>query len=107
MLVFNYDLYQKVRQERRKLGLSVSELQIELNNHHLIGKKLINKETNKIYAIEGVFKEFCFGWFIKFLVRGENDSHAVIYYENINCKEQAFVDKIKENFDKYEILMEQ
>jgi hypothetical protein len=68
-----------------------------LVNHPLTNRKIHDNKTNKDYTIEGVYQEFYKGYFIKLLVRTDEDSHGVRYWENISCIEPSITNAILEN----------
>lgn len=81
--LFDFCLYQKIRQERKKAGLPVSSSQQDLLDHPLLGTTV--KRNGNQYFVERVFKEWCLGWYVCALIRNiETDSHACINIENIN-----------------------
>lgn len=57
----------------------------------LYGRKLRKKETGKVYNIDRILVEQWTleggtGWWIKLLVE-HDQSHALLYWQNINCTE--------------------
>lgn len=81
---FDIHHYIKVRTARKKLGLYVADLNITQKDHELVGKKIKNIENNDIGIIEKVNKQWHLGWYLAVLANF-NGSHALIFWENINC----------------------
>lgn len=71
--------------------------------HELLGKKIINTITKKEYLIDCVFKSWYYGCFWQLSARDENDSHATIYWENINSISDTILSSIKQNQIKFKI----
>lgn len=53
--------------------------------HPFLNRKIFDNNTKKNYIIQGVYREFYHGYFIKILIRDENNSHGVRFWENISC----------------------
>lgn len=100
---FNFDQYQRVQEKRKLKNLPIVSKQIIISNHPLLSKKIKNLKTNKIYNVEKVYKEFYFGWFYVALVEC-NQSHAILYIEDINCGEIAILNGINRFKNEYIIL---
>ena len=99
----NLDLYNAIRNERKRLGIPKHSHNIILEDHPLVGKKIKKIETNKIYNIEQVNQQWYAGWYIGLLIE-HNGSHGFIWYENIDCWNDIVVDSIEENKTKYIVL---
>ena len=99
----NNDLYYEVRKERERLGMPNDSLNIVLDDYPLVGKRIRNNETDKIYVIEQANKHWYVGWYIGLLIE-QNGSHAFIWYENIDCWNDIVVDSIEKNKTKYTVL---
>lgn len=90
----------KVRKDR---GLPCNRQEC-LSNHPLKGQKLLNYSNGKTYDIVDVYREWHCGWFVKLLIE-HNESHAVIYWENINCFDDYIIETIKNHRKECEILI--
>jgi hypothetical protein len=99
---FNMDHYIKVRRARQKAGLPVAELS-EKVTHPLVGKKLRNLESGKVYNVEKVFKEFYLGWFYKAVIECDG-SHGVIFFENITCGAEEVLNQIEAFPIRFEVV---
>ena len=99
----NLDLYYEVRNERKRLGIPNHSTNIVLEAHPLVGKRIQNNETNKIYNIQQANKHWYTGWYIGLLIEC-NGSHAFIWHENIDCWNDIVVDSIEENKTRYTVL---
>ena len=99
------DLYYEVRNERKRLGIPNHSLNIVIEDYPLVGKRIRNNETNKIYNIEQANKQWYVGWYIGLLIE-QNGSHGFIWYENIDCWNDIMVSSIKKNKRQYTILEE-
>jgi len=95
-VIFNHELYSKVRAKRREQKKPVNDSPIVVKEHELLGKKIFYR--NEIYTVENVYKEFYFGWFYKALVV-KNGSHTIFYVDNESCLEETIINKIN-NFKK-------
>lgn len=101
----NNDLYHEVRKERERRGIPNNSLNIVIRDYPLVGKKIRNNETGKIYNIEQANKHWYCGWYVGLLIE-QNGSHGFIWYENIDCWNDIVVDSIKKNKTKYILLEE-
>lgn len=102
-MTFHFDHYRKVREEREKLGLPVAELSVDYEDHDLIGKQLKNQEDGLIYNIDQVSKHWYAGWYVVVLAE-ESNSHAMLFWENINCHDETILTTIEETKQKYELV---
>lgn len=101
---FNLDHYFKVREARTQCGLG--ELDDKLNNveikeHPFLGKYIYCHSSKKWYLIEKINKQWWAGYYYGMLLNC-NDSHAFVYFENINSIHPIiikFCEEFKENFD--------
>lgn len=124
-IIFNENLYLKIRNERKRLGLPLFEDIYPENgrifNHELEGKKLLkNKKTE--YTIQSVHKHWHHGWYYILLVyrlceshceelttdiignKTYGRSHGVVYWENISCVNDVIVNGITEDRKKYKLI---
>jgi hypothetical protein len=104
MVNFNHDLYQKIREERRKNGLYVASLSEEIIDHEMKGKKFISKDDNKVYTVKAVYKQFYAGFFEMFMFINENGSSRPSYMKNINCFNDIIEASIKENQENFQLI---
>jgi hypothetical protein len=102
---FNHDLYYEVRNERKRLNIDNHSLNIVLEDYPLVGRKIKNNETGKIYNIEQANRHWHGGWYIGLLIE-QNKSHAFIWFENIDCWNNIVVNSIEKNKTKYTLLEE-
>lgn len=123
---FDVDLYIKIRQKRKEIGLPIFDDLYPDNgriyDHQLEGKKLICKSNNNEYYIQSVHKHWYRGWYIVLLIyrliETENDifvddiidgkkygrSHCAIIWQNINCHDEITLKHISENNVEFELL---
>ena len=87
----------------RKPNHDDSQTNINLPDHPLLKKKLLDKETKQIYNISQVCKHWYGGWYIV-LVKELNNSHGLIFWESINCINPDILNQIKESQAEYSIL---
>jgi hypothetical protein len=72
-------------------------------DHPLVGKKIKDIQTGKIYNIEKVFKEFYLGWYYKVLLEIDN-SHGIRFVQNITCGCEEILNGIKKFEDDYVVV---
>lgn len=95
----NLDLYHKIRDERKKLGLYVADLNVPIEDSEYLGRRYIKKSTNEEWVVKKVAKHWLEGWYIVLLLdRVSDGSSALRFVENINCQRESIVDK----FGKFE-----
>ena len=99
----NLDLYREVRNERKRLGTPNHSHNIVLEDHPLVGKRIQNNKTGKIYNIQQANKQWYAEWYIGLLIE-QNESMAFIWHENIDCWNDIVVDSIEKNKTKYTVL---
>ena len=122
MNIYYTDHYLNVIREREKRGLETSKdykqifdnrtgyyidgTKIETKHHNLHNYKLVNNKTNKTYRIDVVsYNTFC-GKHISLTVCDEKTgSHKVIDYISISCSLPLIVDSIKQNQEKYSLVL--
>jgi len=80
--------------------------QIVILDSVFYSKRLRNKETGKVYNIDRVLAEKWTldggsGWWIKLLIEN-NDSHGLIYWQNINCTQSYVREACAKNPLRYE-----
>jgi hypothetical protein len=81
---WDMDHWMKVQQARTK-GIGCKPLKNGLQ-HPLLGKKILDTTTNKVYVVEKVIRNWWFGAFLSAVLKGDGtDSHGVRYIENISC----------------------
>jgi hypothetical protein len=87
--------WMKVQQARTKVVVCQP-----LNNgvsHPLLGEKVLDTTTNKVYVVEKVIRNWWFGAFLSAVLRGDGtESHGVRYIENISCVLPATIAAIEE-----------
>jgi hypothetical protein len=76
---------------------------IKLLNHELIGKNLCRQTDGHDYTIESVHKQWYAGWYVALFLE-RNQSHHLIYWQNINCIEEIVLKSIEENNLSYLLL---
>jgi hypothetical protein len=100
MFIGNEEHYEKVREERRKLGLEIRGIrQIDIENSKYLNTYITDKTNGRTYLVERDYKEYwsCgFGWF-KVMLLNCNNSHRVIWYENINNDDKIVIDNTERN----------
>lgn len=97
MFISNSAHYEKVKNERKRLGLDTKGIrQIDIENSLYLNKYIIDTTTGKTYLVERDYKEYCycgFGWF-KIMLLNCNGSHRTIWYENINNDDEIIISSI-------------
>jgi hypothetical protein len=119
--MINYELYIKYRRvmESRPRGqgycfairsfLGKNGL---IDNHPLIGKKVINIDPDpeylhnfgKVSVIESVHVHWNFGYYYVLLIRDAKNSHGIIDYVNINSTNECILESIESCKNRYEFL---
>ena len=88
---FDFDHYLKVRDARRNAQLACGG-NGEVPGHHWQGKMIVR--NGKPYRIEKVLKHWYYGQYWALLLNNLNDSHVLIYWENISCVDQTVLESI-------------
>ena len=99
----NHDLYYEIIKERKRLGMENANDNIVIEDHPLVGKKIVDTTTEKEYNVEQVNKQWYGGWYIGLLIEC-NGSHGFIWYENVDCWNDSVTDSIKKNKIIYTVL---
>ena len=95
----NLDHYIKVCRARENLGLKVEKsLPID---HPLVGKTVTNGE--KTYVVEKAFRQWMWGWYVSLLLN-HNNSHCLVFWENVNCGDELVLRSIHNNRDMFTVL---
>jgi len=94
---FNHDLYRKIRQAREEAGLEVACLTNKIEDHELIGKEFIDKKTNKRYTVESVHNHWYNGWYEVLIMVDSNHSSRVVFWRNIDCRDEIILSSIDKN----------
>jgi hypothetical protein len=92
-------LYNKIREEREKVGLPVTNIDEDLPNHSLIGKSLYGTDTEKEYVVVSAKKQWENGYYEILLLQDKNNSSRMVYWKSINCKDEIIltaIDKARE-----------
>lgn len=98
----NHDLYLAVRREREKLGLPVANLNIQLSDHPMLGKKMKRKDGN-VYLVEDVRQHWYEGWYEALLIQ-HNGSHCLVFWKSLTCRNEIILEGIDEVHEEYVIL---
>lgn len=69
--------------------------------HPLLGKTIVNKETNKSYVIDSVHKHWYMGNYWVLTAVDSKNSHTSLFYQNINCIDNTVIDGIKKTKENY------
>ena len=70
----------------------------EIFDHPLKGKKVFCLDSDKEYFIvDRVHKMWHLGYYIVLMLVDENNSHRVIEWENISCREPIILESIEKN----------
>jgi hypothetical protein len=96
----NYDQYYQIWKARKKAGLktandylphTIDEHDTDTGNFDcsLVGSKIKNKSTRKVYVVEKVYIRYYFGWYVELLYERKK-SHGMITWMSITdfSKEQ-------------------
>jgi hypothetical protein len=94
---FNHDLYRSIREARKVAGLEVASLNVKIEDHSLIGKKLYSRESYKEYTVVSVHNHWYNGWYEVLLIEDNKKSSRLVMWTNINCKEEIILKAIDEN----------
>lgn len=112
--------YFKVKKERMKLGLPLTEdftdkwdsrkgyditgKKLPFKYHELHDKKLINKK-GEVYIIDAVYKQWYLGFYIAIAIRKEGTkSHGIRYIKNISSKCPLIIKGISETKSEFKYL---
>lgn len=94
---FNHDLYRRIREVRKRMGLPVEDLSVELKDHELIGKKMYSTLEECEYTVDTVHKMWYNGWFIVIMAVDSHRSHRTVYWQNIDCRDETVLEGIDES----------
>lgn len=94
---FNHDLYRRIREVRKRMGLPVVDLSQEIKDHELIGAKMYSTEEDCHYTVDRVHKMWYEGWFIVIMAVDSNRSHRTVYWQNIDCRDETVLQGIDES----------
>lgn len=103
---FNHDLYRKIRSVRKELGLPVACLNKQVIGYPLFNKQVFDNETQKQYTVEDIRLHWYAGWYYVLILRDNQNSHGVRFWENVNCHDPIILDSIKENKTIIQVLNE-
>lgn len=79
--------------------------QIEGNEHPLLGMRLLDTETGSTYIVDSVSNCWHDGFYIQMAIREEGtNSHALIFWENINSENAAIIDGVEEAQERYQVI---
>lgn len=96
------DHYSRVRRTRDELGMKhVSHSQ--KIDHLFVGKKIVEKETQKIYEVQSVSKQWWRGWHLVALVC-HNGSHGTRVIENISSIDPTIIQSLEEFHQEYDLV---
>jgi len=76
---------------------------IDLPNHDLVGRKLLDQHEQRTYAIRSASKHWYGGWYLVLLIEHDG-SHGSLIYENISCFHPLILEQIEESKYRYQIL---
>lgn len=94
----------EVWKARKARGMSVKEVEKQpLPDYPLIGRTLRSREDGDEYLVESASKQWWGGWYIVLLIQC-NGSHAVRYWENINCYTPTILKAMEEAREDLEVL---
>lgn len=100
---YNMELYIKIKKERKKLGLKIQEPRY-ITDSILLKKKLKNKITGKIYFVDSIKLSYQIGYYYTILYHDENDSHGIIFWNNISCGDDTIINTLKKCEEKFEFI---
>lgn len=80
-----------------------------IDDHPLTGKQIVRmnddlKTADKEYIIQSVHLHWYDGYYYVLLIRDNHNSHGCPMWENLNCREQTFIDAINENRRIYKVV---
>ena len=101
--MFNHTHHYQVWKTRKEKGLPVTE-QKEFKDSPLIGRKILNKEKNKVCTIEKVVQEWYGGWYLKILMVDNIGSSCVCGWENISNFNPIILEEIETAHKTYELI---
>ena len=76
----------------------------KIDGHPFFGKKVRKISNGKIYVVDSVNIHWYNGYYYVATIRDDNNSHGVVFFENINCEEDIIIKRIEDFKEKYEIL---
>lgn len=94
---FNDELYRRIREERKKIGLPICNLSEEIKDHKMIGKKFFANDENKTFYVKSVHRQFYSGFFIMYMFIDDEGSSRPSYMENINSISEIIKESVIEN----------
>ena len=97
--------YREVRAERSRQGLAVPSLNVKIEDHPLIGRKLRHREDDRVFTVEAVHKKYEGGWYFAIAISHEG-SLGVRCWANINCMQPHILDQIRSVDLEFELLPE-
>jgi hypothetical protein len=68
---------------------------VKQQNHQLEGKNLCDQQSGNDFTIVSVYKQWYAGWYLLLLVE-KDKSHHSLFWENINCIDEAIIKIIEE-----------
>ena len=99
------DHYFDVRRERRRQGLPVFTEKEVYDRHPMLGKRLRNTQTGKIYVVERVTSVWLDGFYEQMTIREEGTkSHGLIFWTNQSSKHEGVIEGVKEANEKYDLI---
>jgi hypothetical protein len=111
-------LYTKIQLERSKRNLQTREdfkedydtrtgqniegKPFNTRYHQYQDLKLVERKSGKKYVVDSVHKQHFMGYYIMLLVREEgSNSHGVVYWENITCKDPNILEGIEQTHQRF------
>lgn len=93
--------------ENNEIGLTnrFGREEVEGTDHPLLEMELYDTEEDRVVVVDSVSNCWHDGFYIQMAVRDKNtDSHALIFWENVNCENPSILDGIEEAQERYEII---
>lgn len=95
VLTMDMELCYRVWCHHHKKG-EESAHNVDLPDHPMVGKRLCRLTDGHIYKVQSVHKQWYAGWYIAILLE-RNQSHHLLYWENLGCVSDLIVADIEEN----------
>lgn len=77
----------------------------KIDNHPMLGKKFKRLKDNKTYIMDSVcIHWYDIGYYYHATLRDENNSHATVFIQNINCNNEWVLEGIAEFNKNYKLV---